>query len=37
MKKQEEVKVGFCKTFGVNNILNVIITSCFKSNEVVGW
>jgi hypothetical protein len=36
MKKIIIVKYSFCKTFGVNNELNTIITYP-KSNEVVGW
>jgi hypothetical protein len=32
----EIVKIDFCKTFGVNNALNTIIT-CSKSNKVIGW
>ncbi len=33
MKKITIVKVGFCKTFGVNIVLNVIITS-YVSNQM---
>jgi hypothetical protein len=33
MKKKIIVKVGFCKTFGINNVLNTIITS-FVSNQM---
>jgi hypothetical protein len=33
MKKIIIVKVGFYKTFGVNNILNIIITS-YVSNQM---
>jgi hypothetical protein len=33
MKKIIIIKSGFCKTFGINNILNTIITS-FVSNQM---
>jgi hypothetical protein len=35
MKKIIIVKVGFCKAFGINNVLNTILIF-IKSNEVVG-
>jgi hypothetical protein len=37
MKKTIMVKVGFCKTFGINNIVNSIITSLVSYQMRHDW
>jgi hypothetical protein len=37
MKKIIIIKVGFCKTFGINNIVNSIITSLVSYQMRHDW